>query len=104
MTLLAGGLTMMALPSGLIEALIRLGLLLAATLLSRLAAARRERLVTGGVLTPPLLTSLRIGGATLLAALSLGLLAVRSGRLRVRSSLSRLLSAPGPRWLLAGGL
>lgn len=81
-----------------------LRLLLAATLSSRLLAARRECLATGGVLTPPLLASLRIGRATLLAALSLELLVVRTGRLRVRSSLWRLLSGPGHRWLLTGGL
>lgn len=103
-TMLTGGLSLVALRSGLDGPLVHLGLLLAATLLSRLIGLRRERLVSGGVPTSPLLSTLRVGRATLLVPLSLELLALLSSRLGIRPSLWRRLSTPGPRRLLAGGL
>ncbi|QLD89234.1 hypothetical protein HWV07_09405 [Natronomonas salina] len=103
-TLPTGGLSLVALRSGLDGTLVHLGLLLAATPLSRLIGLRRERLVTGGVLTAPLPATLPIGRATLLASLSLELLALLSSRLGIRPSLWRRLSTPGPRRLPAGGL
>lgn len=103
-TLLTGGLSLVALRSGLDGPLAHVGLLLATTLLSGLIGPRRERLVTGRVLTPPLLSTVRVAGAALLATLFLELLALLSSRLGVRPSLWRRLSAPGPPWLVAGGL
>lgn len=103
-TLLTGGLSPVALRAGLDGTLAHVGLLLAATPLSGLIAPRRERLVTGGVLTSPLLPTVRVRGATLLATLSLELLVPLSSRLGIRPSLWRRLSVPGPRRLLAGGL
>lgn len=86
-TLLTGGLSLVALRSGLDWTVAHVGLPLAATLLSRLVGPRRERLVTGGVLTPPLRSTVRVGGGTLLATLSLELLALLSSRPGVRPSL-----------------